>query len=108
MAAPALDEISKQVSSTTGVSVKQETVQKPHYESKNVLNRENYAIRKLSTDLKRTGNPFSHDAPELMNTATKAVFEKKKMEQDVGRVYDLGRQLYSELIKKEKLIIIRE
>ena len=50
--APMLDEISENVSSTAEVSAKQERVQKPHYEYKNELNRENNATRKLSTELK--------------------------------------------------------
>ena len=54
----------------------------------------------MRTEIKRTGNLFSHDGPELINIATKAVFDKKI---DVGRVYDIGNHLYSDF-KKERLI----
>lgn len=83
--APVLEEISKRVSNMAGVSANKEMVQKAHYESKRVLNRENNTRRKLSTELKRTGNPFSHDGPELLNIATKIVFGKD-IEKDVSRV----------------------
>lgn len=65
-------------------------------------------MRKLSIELKRTGNPFSYDGPELMNIATQAVFGKKKKNMLVGYNYDLGSQLYSELKKKKKDSLISE
>ena len=53
----------------------------------------------MRTEIKKTGNPYSHDGPELINIATKAVFDKKI--DDVGRVYDIGSHLYSDFKKRE-------